>query len=195
MVKVKTKKNKAIYYFVVAALLLAISIVIYFRYIHNASENPTEPTTVTDNTTKTTSTSPSAQENYDDAEGEKEPGNSLSENRGSGTIVDSENVATNENPISSEDGNTQLYTPAQNDILTSGSVLSGQTKNDNVHFRLIDNKAGVIGTGQLKLNDQRQFSGSFEINNHGTMGRLDIFSIDEQGLEVSLIELSVRFEQ
>lgn len=93
----------------------------------------------------------------------------------------------------SASGKTTVYQPTSNSVLTSGSTISGKTSNNNISYRLIDDKTGVIGTGSLKVVNGR-FSGRFEFNSSGAEGRLDIFSTLSNGKEIDVVEIPVRFK-
>lgn len=98
---------------------------------------------------------------------------------------DSENWAV------SEEGDITLIEPRENALFTSGSKISGLANVDRVHYRLIDDRVGVVATGSIGVVDGR-FSGIFEFDSQGTEGRLDIFSTLDNGAEINIIETPIR---
>lgn len=157
---------------------------------------PKEVSTPTDTTSKTTSTAPTAQANFTDGN-EREPGNTLHENKGSGEIVDKEgqvndSISTTD-PLVSSTGQISLFTPKQNARLKSGDDIAGASKLKTVSYRIIDDISGVIASGILKVKNGR-FSGSITFTTAAKEGRLDIFGAKTDGSEFSNIEVPVTFK-
>lgn len=150
-----------------------------------------------DENTKTTSVAPTAQENFSDGT-ERDPGNSVSENKGSGSIKDSEGgisaTATDKSTwIKSGTGEITVYSPAKNSIIANGQEISGESTLSTISFRIIDDVSGVIGEGQLIVKEGK-FSGSLDFTTSANEGRIDIFAIKTDGQEYSNIEIPIRFK-
>lgn len=96
--------------------------------------------------------------------------------------------------ITSADKKISVYSPITNSILSSGSILSGQSTTNNISFRLIDNVSGVIAQGKISVVSGK-FSGVFDFKTTATEGRLDVFFANDNGSESSTIEIPVRFNQ
>lgn len=151
-------------------------------------------TTVTD-PEKTTSTTKTAQEDF--TEGDyREPGNSLSENRGSGAVIDNngniENGTDTSLPLVSDSGEISLFSPKANAIVNSGTSISGASTLPKVSYRLIDSVSGVLAMGDLNV-VQGKFSGTLSFSTSATEGRLDIFGTKSDGTEFSNLEVMIRF--
>jgi hypothetical protein len=96
--------------------------------------------------------------------------------------------------ITSADKKISVYSPTANSILSSGSILSGQSTANIISFRLIDNISGVIAQGKISVVSGK-FSGVFNFKTAATEGRLDVFFANDNGSESSIIEIPVRFNQ
>ncbi len=83
--------------------------------------------------------------------------------------------------------------PLANAALQSGDTLSGSAKVSTVNFRLIDNQVGVISQGTLNVVNGN-FSGNLNFTSHSSTGRLDVFSTDDQGVEINEVQISVSFK-
>lgn len=83
--------------------------------------------------------------------------------------------------------------PLPNAALQSGDTLSGSAKVSTVSFRLIDNQVGVISQGTLNVVNGN-FSGNLNFTSHSSTGRLDVFSTDDQGVEINEVQISVSFK-
>jgi len=149
----------------------------------------------TDLTAKTTSTARSAQADFSDGDPNKEPGNSLNENRGSAVVEDSEsaNVKATSNPITSNTGEITVYSPSKNSLVMDNTVLSGKSTLPKVEYRITDSISGVIVTGSLVVKDGK-FSGKISINTSATDGRIDIFATRADLSEYSSVEIPIRFK-
>jgi hypothetical protein len=188
------KQKYKIYILILPIAIIAIGC--YLISTFSKTDSTGSSAVIIDTEAKTTSEEPTAQANFSDGDDSRDPGNSLSDDDGSGTIVDSGDMAPErtDDPVVSDDGKTALYYPERDQTISSGSLVSGNTKNDNVYFRLLDSKTGVIGEGKLKSDSKGDFSGKFNIENHSNEGRLDIFSRSPDGTEYSTIYINVRFE-
>lgn len=192
-------KNKKLLIYIIATLSIITVVAAFYLVARNNDSVNTQNSPATEaqeNETETTSDAPTAQADYSEAEDERIPGNSLSENDGFSSVEDNSDspVTPTDNAVESKDGKTSVYTPAANQVISSGSTVSGSTQNDNVYFRLIDSKSGVIGEGKLPIKSNGDFSGKFTIDSRSSDGRLDIFSRSSDGNEYSAVYIDVRFE-
>jgi hypothetical protein len=150
-----------------------------------------------DSEAKTTSTTKTAQEDFNDGEF-REPGNSLNENEGTGSISDNNGTISEDtdtsNPVVSATGEITLYTPKSNASVNSGYVVAGTSTLSFVSYRLIDSVSGVISMGELRVVNDK-FSGTLNFTTTADEGRLDIYGTKEDGSEFSSIEIPIRFNQ
>jgi hypothetical protein len=148
-----------------------------------------------DEEAKTTSNVPTAQPEFSDG-GEREPGNTVKENQGSATIVDSagqlDSTIDMSNPTVSSTGEISLYTPRPTGTIKSGEILAGASTLNKVSYRLIDDVSGVIATGDIVVVNGK-FSGTITYSTSAKDGRLDVYSTRPDGSEYSNIEVSIRF--
>lgn len=86
-----------------------------------------------------------------------------------------------------------VYSPSPSQVITNGSTISGASSLSVVSYRLIDDQIGVIGTGTLSVVNGK-FSGKFSFSSNGTEGRLDVFRSLDDGREVDIVEVPVRFK-
>jgi hypothetical protein len=93
---------------------------------------------------------------------------------------------------SSASGVITVKSPTPNATLKDDSLISGSAKVGSVHYRLNDNKVGVIAQGELGVVNGN-FSGTLHFTSHGTGARLDIFSTDDQGIEFNEVQINVSF--
>ena len=86
-----------------------------------------------------------------------------------------------------------VKTPLSNTKIQSGSIVSGSTSiADQVQYRLIDNKVGVISEGTVKVVNGN-FAASINFTTTGSNGRLDVFNTDTVGKELNEVQLQVNF--
>jgi hypothetical protein len=180
--RVNSKKAGTLLILVLAAIVLIIVI------------NSTRGTDNTyDSGASTTSTEESAQSDFKDGS-EREI---VSSPKTEGTIIntDSSSVAPGSpNDWSrSKNGEILVYTPVSEAKLVSNSTLNGESQSSVVYFRLIDDVRGVIVDGSLDVKDGK-FSGVINFETTGEKGRLDIFAMDENGLEKNNVEIPVTFK-
>lgn len=145
------------------------------------------------NQTETTSEQPSAQPEFNDGT-ERDPGNTLSEDRGVANISDTNGAASSDtsNRLVSESGEITIFLPAVDSRVGSGQEISGISTLPEISYRVIDNVSGVIATGKLKAVNGR-FSGRMTFGTSATEGRIDIFGLREDATEFSNIEIPIRF--
>jgi hypothetical protein len=186
-----TTKKKLIFALSLLLILLGILFALEKRDVINLLS--TEKSTSTD-TAKTTSTVETAQENFTEGN-ERDPGNSLNENEGSGGITDNNGVfspATDTSePIISSTGEISVYSPKNNALITTGHEVSGSSTLPKVTYRLIDDVSGVIAMGELGVVNGK-FSGFVSYVSSGKNGRLDIYATKADGSEFSNIEILLR---
>lgn len=144
---------------------------------------------------KTTSDVPSAQESFTGGE-EREPGNTLQENAGSGDVLDRNGLIAPDvdmsNPTTSATGEISVFKPGTNTTISDGAVLAGQSTLSKIAYRLIDSVSGVIANGELNVVDGK-FSGIIKFTTAASEGRIDIFGTKSDLSEFSNIEIPVRF--
>jgi len=186
-----TTKKKLIFALSLLLILLGILFALEKRDVINLLS--TEKSTSTD-TAKTTSTVETAQENFTEGN-ERNPGNSLNENEGSGGITDNNGVFSpstdTSEPIISSTGEISVYSPKNNALITTGHEVSGSSTLPKVTYRLIDDVSGVIATGELSVVNGK-FSGFVSYVSSGKNGRLDIYATKADGSEFSNIEILLR---
>lgn len=184
------KKAKIV---LVALVVVAIVATVTINMILAGKNKPTHDAVVSND--QTTSTEPTAQADFSDGT-EREPGNTMHENRGFGGISDnngdiSGNIDTS-SPLTSGSGEISIYAPGKDAAIQSGAILAGISSLSSVSYRLIDSVSGVISTGSLKVVDGR-FSGTLDFSTSASEGRIDIFGARSDGTEFSNIEIPVRF--
>ncbi len=153
-----------------------------------------EPT-INDTIDKTTSTAPSAQEEFSNGD-MREPGNTFSENEGTGSVEDLEGDATTQDDsakwTASSTGEIVVHSPFNGQSLSNGTEISGTSSLTTVSYRLIDNVSGVITQGQLNVVSGK-FAGRVNYSTSATEGRLDVFGTMPDGSEFSNTEIQIRF--
>lgn len=187
------KTKKQIIYILAAVFMVGIGtfLVLEKRHVINLfSKKPSQ------DTAKTTSTTKTAQENFNKGD-PREAGNSLSESKGVGGIVDNNgslSTSTNtSNPIVSKSGQISVYSPTNNSIISNGTELSGASTLSVVSYRILDNVSGQIARGELNVVGGK-FSGKISFATSSPDGRLDIFGTNPDGSEFSNIEIPIRFK-
>lgn len=192
MKKNKQKNSQPKKIIVVVAITLAVICLAFFileitktTHIFN---NPVSETATT------TSTEPSAQNDFNSGKAREV----IQSNKEEGTVTDT-NGNVNATPpesewTSSSDSVISVYSPVKNSILSSGQILSGQSANGDVSFRLIDNISGMIAQGKISVVNNK-FSGLFNFDTKATEGRLDVFIASADGTESSVVEIPIRFNQ
>lgn len=163
-----------------------------FLYFRNNSDNQSGDQSGSE-TAQTTSDAPTAQADFRGGD-DREPGNTLQENEGSGIIKDTDGRDAHETarPISSSSGEITIFSPSKNSVLSSGQLVSGSSSLESVSYRIIDDISGVIATGSLKVNSGK-FSGKIEYETSAKEGRLDFFGTRSDLTEFSNIEIPIRF--
>jgi hypothetical protein len=146
---------------------------------------------------KTTSTAPSAQEGFNQKGSTKEPGNTISENGGSASINDNQgeidNTIDKSNPTISSSGETTVYSPQQNTLISPGATITGSSKLSTVFYRIVDDFSGVISSGRLSVVGG-EFSGTLEFDTSATEGRIDLFGAKTDGTEYSNVQIQIRYK-
>lgn len=175
-------RNKKVIAGLAALTLLVVGGVLYYRHATRFDD------------VASTSTAPTAQTDYD--QGEKRNSNSSgSVNQGGAVDTGGTDVPTNVAGVSSASGLITVKSPAKDTVVATGSLLSGTANGlENVQYRVVDNTAGVIAQGTLKVVNGA-FSGKFEFSPKGDTGKIDVFSLDPMGSEVNYVELAVRFKE
>lgn len=171
-------------------LVLAVVLVVgggigVYKFLNKSSKT-------TDTVSKTTSNEESAQSDYkaggkrDAAQPQDKPEVGVTDTGGS------TQTGSNSAPIRSSDGVISVTSPAANSIFSSGSSLAGESSAPKVSYRLMDNVSGVTATGELTVVNGR-FSGRFNFSTSASQGRLDVFVVNTDLTEKSVVEVPVRF--
>lgn len=183
--KNKTMQKKHLV-LLVATLLSATALVAYFLLKNNDTSNSTDQYGEMAIVSEMPATSEEAKL---DNIAPEQPDN------GNASVADSDApVEVTDDGTSSGDGRTTVYSPNDGSTITDGTVISGNTENESVFYRIIDNQSGVIGEGPLTVKSNGDFSGTVSISSSGSEGRLDIYSKDDVGREISEVYIDVRFE-
>jgi hypothetical protein len=142
----------------------------------------------------TTSKAPTAQAGYSQGD-DRQSNSNNGVTQGGAVDTGGQNVPTETAGITSTSGAITVKQPAEGEALAVNSVISGVTNGvSTVQYRLIDDKAGVIAEGALKV-VSGAFSGSLQFSSHSSSGRLDIFSYDSLGDEKNSVEIPVTFKE
>lgn len=147
------------------------------------------------NEARTSSSADTAQDDFSGAN-ERDPGNTMGENRGSAVVTDTNgnidsSIDTNKSTIS-KNGLIQVFSPLNDQTLVQDLEITGKSSLDRVSYRLIDNVSGLISAGTIKV-VEGNFSGKLTFQTTASEGRLDIYSTTQDGVESENIEIQVRF--
>jgi hypothetical protein len=100
-------------------------------------------------------------------------------------------IPDNSKWIPSDTGEIIVYSPTRNELLNSGDKISGESTLPYVNYRIIDDISGMISTGRLTVVNGK-FSGTINYKTEASVGRLDIFGLNENDIEFSNVEIEVR---
>ncbi len=193
--KTSTRKKKLIYASIILIIIVG-SIVALLSKSNFPGINKSVEQDSSEEIAETTSEEPSAQSEFVSTDN-REPGNTISEQRGSAIISDEagsiDDSTDTSNPISSSSGEISVYTPSQQSIVRQGSSISGTSTLNKINYRIIDNVSGVIALGELSVVNGR-FAGKLDFTTNATEGRIDIYSVTDQGVEFSNVNITVRFK-
>lgn len=92
----------------------------------------------------------------------------------------------------SQSGVIVVKQPGANSKISSGALLFGTAKASKVQYRLIDNQTGVISQGFINVVNNN-FSANLNFTSHGSSGRLDVFTADDNGVESNEVQIGVSF--
>ncbi len=92
----------------------------------------------------------------------------------------------------SSSGEVTLKAPIRNAALKSGDTVTGKSSKVPIHYRLIDNQAGVVSQGIINVVDGN-FTALINFQSYSNSGRLDIFNIDPNGKEINEVQIPVNF--
>lgn len=179
---------------VIIAIVLAVLLLLVFIKIQSNHPKTSNPQSNPSSNAQTTSKQPSAQSDFSSGSPRKEATQS---NLNEGTVTDNNGVIPDTPPESSwtkspDGASIMVYTPAQNQVLSSGQVISGSATVNRVNFRLIDNLSGVIAQGSIDVINGK-FSGTFNFSTTASEGRVDVFTANTEGVESNNIAIPVRF--
>jgi len=93
----------------------------------------------------------------------------------------------------SQDGKILLKQPAQSQLVGNSFSIIGIAYSDNLNFRVIDESSGVLGQGRLNIVNNN-FSSSIQLEPKSKNGRLDVFSVRDDGTENSEIQIELVFK-
>lgn len=191
--KNKKIKKRLIFLFVLLVIILACVSFMYIRSNNNSDNKKTEHSNTDQANATTTSDQPSAQNNYSGGD-QRDPGNTISENRGTADVTDTGQPNNNETGgLTSSSGEITVFSPISNSVVGYNFTLSGKSSLSKISYRIIDNVSGMIATGELKTINNG-FSGKINVKTTATEGRLDIFATKDDSTEYSNIEIPVRFQ-
>lgn len=183
-----TSSRKRIFFALLGTLLVIVGVFTYISFGQSA-----------DNTDGEFIESPAASDDFE-ANSDRDIGTPL-EREGRSTDTSAENSNDTEqsdettesnSSISSDSGNITVTSPANNATFRSGDSLTGTAQVNRVHYRLIDSVVGVLVQGSSTVVDGR-FSAKFEFNHHGNEGRIDVFTVDDEGIESDYVLIDVTF--
>lgn len=171
----------------VIVIILAAGTYLYLRHHHSPKTIVTVGTPVIlSGQSKSTSGQPA----------EKTPSSSNSGSRNSGGATDTNGASATSTSssqwVKSASGVITVKQPSANSKLQDSSIISGVASVGEVHYRLSDNKVGVVAQGTLSVSNGN-FSGVVHFQPQGTGGRLDIFSTDSQEVEYNEVQINVSF--
>ncbi len=193
------KRNKKKIFIILLVVIFIALLVVFILDRTNTVElfgNNSKPeSTQEDKDATTTSKTPSAQSDYTDGD-ERQPGNTLNENKGTSVIRDTNgNIpgsVNTSNPITSSTGEITAYTPGANSIVKSGQVVAGASTLPKITYRVIDDISGMIAMGDLSVVNGK-FSGTIAFDTTAKTGRIDIFATKSDGSEYSTVEIPIKF--
>lgn len=188
--KILKKLTRPLYLVPTVATIIVIVTIGAYLYIHGhhspkrivtAGTPVSLPNQDNSNSSQLTKTTPSSN-------------NSGSRNSGGATDTNGSSAAsTSSNQwIKSASGAITVKRPAADSKLQDGDVISGSANIGEVHYRLSDNKVGVVAQGTLSVVNGN-FSGIIHFQSQGTGGRLDIFTTDSQEVEYNEVQINVSF--
>jgi len=142
---------------------------------------------------KTTSKRPTAQSNYTKGDNKSTPTrNNIPEG---GAVANTNPVSTppTSQQVSSESGAITIYSPASEETIKSGSVVSGKASVSKVYFRLIDDAVGMIAQGPIDVTNGT-FSAILQFTAQGKNGVLKLYSIDDATKrEINQVKVNVKY--
>lgn len=111
-----------------------------------------------------------------------------------GGVVDTggKNVTSQSGGVSSQSGNITLYSPVPNQKVTGTIAVKGAAKTSVVYYRINDNVSGMIGSGQLLVNNGF-FSGTLAANTTATKGSFEVYSFDSHGREIDNLSVELQY--
>jgi hypothetical protein len=94
--------------------------------------------------------------------------------------------------IQSKSGVISVISPSINSTIRSGDAICGTAYVKQIKYRLIDNGVGVISQGSINVTDNK-FSGTISFSVYIDDGRLDIYSLNNEGSEINEVQIPVKF--
>lgn len=104
--------------------------------------------------------------------------------------------------IVSDSGNIKVYTPFQDDLVSSPFVLKGEARvfENSLNFRLTDVSGNIISEGNLMadapdIGKFGKFEANIEYSTPSDFGTLEVFSLSaKDGSEINLVQIQLKFE-
>lgn len=179
----------------IVVLLLSVGFILSKTGVITLFSQKDPHSTKEDKDAKTTSKTPTAQADYSEG-GDRQPGNSLNENKGSSVIKDTRgnipaNINTNQS-ITSSTGEITVYAPSKNSLIKKGQIIAGTSTLPRITYRVLDDVTGMIAMGELSVVNGK-FSGTIDFNTSSKDGRIDIFATRSDGSEYSTVEVPINF--
>ena len=179
------KKNQKKWIAIMVILLLVIGIVIFIYYKHHKTNVIVQTKPVANikqiKPTQANNVVP------------KKITPSNTSNQGTSTNTSScTNMSSSNQLIQSQSGVISVKSPALNSIIKSGFAICGTSSLNQINYRLIDNGAGVISQGLINVSGHK-FSATISFPAHNDSGRLDIYSLNNDGSEINDVQIPVKF--
>lgn len=170
---------------ILVTAIVVVVVVVAGYFWHRHTEKPVA---------HTTSKQQSAQSNFKSG-GNHENSTNSGVTQGSATDNKGDkSIAQSGAGVSSASGIVTVVSPAQNGTLASGDTVRGTaTGVPQVQYRVIDNDVGVVAQGTLSVVNGT-FSGTLQFRAHATMGRLDVYTLNNQGQETNEVQMPIGME-
>ncbi len=185
MAKRKSRSARRLKVFIALVGIIVIAGVIYAYTKPKPKISPTPTSTITSLPSQPASNN-----------GEKKNQSSTSANKGNATDnqgqVSTPITTSPSQWLSSASGVIIVKQPISGGTIKSGAELAGTAKAAKVQYRLIDNQAGVISEGFINVVGGN-FSANVNFTSHGSSGRLDVFTSDDNGVESNEVQVPVNF--
>ena len=183
--------------------LLVIALLAVFGYVAYAYTNDMWPFTNSQSSENSpesedkineSDNDPSLNSNKKDQDEALKEGNKIQGNHetaGSGVTDNNGKGVKNTGGVTSDSGNITLYTPTNNQEVSTGVSVTGKTNASNIHYRL-STSSQQIALGELSVVNGK-FSGDIVVNgvDDGETGTFEVFSFNTKGQEVNNVRVKV----